>query len=318
MDCAVIPSKRHRGFVTVSTCDFFYPNVESPFVQGQIAAANVLSDMYAMGVTDIDSVLMILAASLDMDERTRMIVARQFILGFDATTVRAAVAEHPSRQASLLAGGQSILNPWPIIGGCASSICTEDEMIMPVNAVAGDVLVLTKPLGTQLAVNVKQWSHTPDDVKFTRLSALNPPMSRYDVLYAFHSAQDNMVRLNVEASRLMHKYCAHAATDVTGFGYLGHADALVKNQVNAVDFELHTMPVIRRMMEVSDLANFSLRRGLSPETSGGLLVAISADSVDAFCADLKAVSGHDSWIVGRVVPGTRTARLTDSPRIIDV
>lgn len=131
----------------VSTTDFFFPNVEDPYLQGRIALANVLSDLYAMGVAEVDSVLMILAASLDMDESSRDIVARQFIKGFDDAANDAGTA---------VTGGQTVKNPWPIIGGVAKSVCREEDFIRPINAQVGDVIILTKPLGTQVAVNVRQ------------------------------------------------------------------------------------------------------------------------------------------------------------------
>ena len=62
MDCSIVPSKRYPDFSVISTTDFFFPLVESPFEQGRIACANVLSDMYALGVTDVDNVLMLIAA----------------------------------------------------------------------------------------------------------------------------------------------------------------------------------------------------------------------------------------------------------------
>jgi selenide,water dikinase len=80
--------------------------------RGRIACANVLSDLYAMGVSDVESVLMILAASLDMPAEWRLLVTRQMMEGFNAAAL---LADCP------VSGGQSILNPWAIIGGTASA-----------------------------------------------------------------------------------------------------------------------------------------------------------------------------------------------------
>jgi len=148
MDCSVIPSKKYKDLFVVSTTDFFYPLVEDPYTQGKIAAANVLSDMYALGVVDVDNLLMLLASSLNiknLDDRN--IVTKYMIKGFD---------DQCKMADTQVSGGQTVMNPWPIIGGVANSICKMQDIIMPVNAVVGDVIVLTKPLGTQVAVNAKQ------------------------------------------------------------------------------------------------------------------------------------------------------------------
>jgi len=75
MDCSIVPMKRH-GLSMISTCDFFYPLVDDPYMQGRIGACNVLSDMYAMGIHQIDNVLMILAVSKNMDLSIRDAVTR--------------------------------------------------------------------------------------------------------------------------------------------------------------------------------------------------------------------------------------------------
>ena len=107
MDCSIVPSSQYKDFCIVSTTDFFYPLVEDPYLQGRVGAANVLSDMYALAVTNIDNVLMILAASLDIDEASRNIVTKQMMRGFNDCCLLADTN---------VTGGQSVLNPWPIIG----------------------------------------------------------------------------------------------------------------------------------------------------------------------------------------------------------
>jgi len=114
MDSSVVPSKKYKDLFVVSTTDFFYPLVEDPYQQGRIAGCNVLSDMYAMGVYDIDNVLMLLATSSDMILSDREKVTRMMMKGFDD------LCKEADTQVS---GGQSIVNPWPIIGGVAKSIC---------------------------------------------------------------------------------------------------------------------------------------------------------------------------------------------------
>ena len=155
----------------------------------------------------------------------------------------------------------------------------------------GDVLVLTKPLGTQVAVNAHQWLDLPD-----RWNRIKLVVSEDDVRKSYLRAIDSMARLNrtgssadsflspsqllrllikmfywrIQAARMMHKYNAHAATDVTGFGLLGHAQNLAAHQKNEVAFVIHNLPVIAKMAAVAKACGnmFQLMQGLSAETSG--------------------------------------------------
>jgi selenide, water dikinase len=108
-------------------------------MQGRIACCNVLSDLYAMGVPRVDHMLMVLGVSLEMPEVAREITTREMIRGFNDCATDAGTK---------ITGGQSIMNPWPIIGGIANVMLQEDEFIRPNNGQPGDVIILTKPLGT--------------------------------------------------------------------------------------------------------------------------------------------------------------------------
>lgn len=130
----------------ISTTDFFYPLVEDPYMQGRISCCNVLSDIYAMGIDRVDHMLMILGISLQMQESDREVVTREMMRGFNDCATEAKTR---------ITGGQSIMNPWPMIGGVANVMCHQSEYIRPNHGRAGDKLVLTKPLGTQPAVNMK-------------------------------------------------------------------------------------------------------------------------------------------------------------------
>lgn len=118
----------------------------------------------------------------------------------------------------------------------------------------------------------------------------------------------------------MHKYGAHGATDVTGYGLLGHAQNLAKNQKAEVSFVIHNMPVIAKMAAVAKACGnmFSLVQGLSPETSGGLLLCLPREQAASFCKDIEKQDGYPAWIIGIVEKGNRTARIIDKPRIIEV
>jgi len=305
MDCSVIPSKKYKDLFVVSTTDFFYPLVEDPYLQGQIACCNVLSDMYAMGVYDIDNVLMILAASQDMEESDREVCTKLMIKGFND---QCKLAE------TQVSGGQSILNPWPMIGGVAKSICRLPDIIMPTGAVSGDVIVLTKPLGTQVAVNIKQWSNA----EATWEARVQNVITRKTGMRAYALACKTMSHLNKNAARLMHTHGAHATTDVTGFGILGHATNLAGNQKAAVDFRIHTLPILKGMVEVNKLVNFKLTLGFSAETSGGLFICLPKPNAVRFMLDMKETDGSTCWLVGDVVDGTNKAFIVESPTIVEI
>ena len=131
---------------------------------------------------------------------------------------------------------------------------------------------------------------------------------------------ESMGRLNLNAARLMHKYQAHCSTDVTGFGILGHAANLAEAQKASVDLVVHTVPIICKMRAVSDACgiNFQLMQGYSAETSGGLLVCLPKDQAPCYISELKQLDGSDSWIIGYVIEGNRSASLAKDLRVIEV
>uniref|UniRef100_A0A8D9AFE6 Selenide, water dikinase n=3 Tax=Cacopsylla melanoneura TaxID=428564 RepID=A0A8D9AFE6_9HEMI len=305
MDSSVIPL-RHGGLSLVQTTDFFYPLVDDPYMMGKIACSNVLSDLYAMGVTECDNLLMLVAVSTKMTEKERDVVIPLMLRGFKDSALEAGTA---------VTGGQTVVNPWCTIGGVATTVCQPNEYIVPDNAVVGDVLVLTKPLGTQVAVNAHQWLDQPE--RWNRIKLI---VSEDDVRKAYQRAMDSMARLNRIAARLMHKYNAHGATDVTGFGLLGHAQTLAKHQKNEVSFVIHNLPVIAKMAAVAKACGnmFQLLQGHSAETSGGLLICLPREQAAAYCKDIEKQEGYQAWIIGIVEKGNRTARIIDKPRVIEV
>jgi len=245
---------------------------------------------------------------LEMNTTHANIVTKQLIKGFDDAAKEAGVP---------VSGGQTVKNPWPIIGGVAKSICKMEDIIMPVNAVAGDVIVLTKPLGTQLVVNALQWMGNPDPKKWNSIQSV---LSREEMIRATSIATASMVRLNKNGSMLMHKHKAHAATDVTGFGIIGHARNLASNQKEKVSFRIHTLPIIRTMAAVDKLTvpTFGLLEGRSAETSGGLFVCLPKANAEAFIKELEAIDKEPAWLIGDVVEGDNSATIVENPRIIDV
>lgn len=312
MDSSIMPTR--HGVTLVQTTDFFYPLVEDPYKQGKIACANVLSDLYAMGISHCDNMLMLVAASRDMTPEDRTIVTRLMIEGFH---------DHARSAGTHVTGGQTVLNPWPIIGGVATGVVLDSEVIVPTQIAAGHVMVLTKALGTQVAVNLKQWVRS-DKARWAKASEV---ISEDQVNQAFLKAEASMIRLNRTGAELMHTHGSAGATDVTGFGLLGHAGNLAGNQVAPVVIRVHTLPIIAGM-DVADshMGNmFKLLAGRSAETSGGLFAALpTRQKALDFIRDIKERDGMDAWIVADVVERDQaihpknTAIIVDTPTIIHV
>jgi selenide,water dikinase len=330
LDCS-IRETRQGGHFVISTTDFFFPLVDNPYLQGRIGAANVLSDLYAEGVEHCDFVLMLLAACRDMKPMERTICTNLMVKGFRDACTEAETA---------VTGGQTVLNPWPIIGGVATSVVTREEYVSSDGACIGDVLVLTKPLGTQIAVNVHEWRKRHErekseggDSHWNRILEEGKDggalLTDSDAERMMHMAVRSMSKLNRFAGRLMTRHNAHAATDVTGFGILGHAQNLMDNQIEECGVELHTLPCIANTLRVNDkILDFKLREGYSAETSGGLLISLTESDALAYCTELRELesAAHQyinedfgPWIIGKVVKNTdRKAAITENAVYLEV
>lgn len=161
-------------------------------------------------------------------------------------------------------------------------------------------------------MNAHQWLDEPK-----RWSTIENVVTREDVLTAYRAAELSMARLNRTGARLMRKYNAHAATDVTGFGIKGHAENLVKHQSAGVSFRIHTLPIFAHMAEIARTSakaglDFKLFDGFSAETSGGLLVCLPRDSAEAFCQEMQDIDKVPAWIIGDVIEGSGEVTLADS------
>lgn len=136
----------------LTSLDFFYPLHDDPYKQGQITVCNVLSDVYASGVTDIDHFLVVLSLSTEMSRAQREAVAVDIMRGMEDKLEEAG---------TVIGGGQTVFNPWVTTGGSVTAFFDSQregfELFSNRDAVPGDVLVLTKPLGTQLAINFAQY-----------------------------------------------------------------------------------------------------------------------------------------------------------------
>lgn len=309
MDSAVIPVSRHPGMFLVQTVDFFYPLIDDPYLMGKIAFANVVSDVYATGVATIDKIKMIISAPDTFTEKQRDVVIPLIIKGFK---------DSASEIKTNVDIDWMAVNPWCIIGGIATSVCHESEILFPTAAQAGDVLVLTKPLGTQIATNAYIWmKEDSDEWKKLRNSG---NVTQETITQMYETAANSMSFLNKTAADLMHKYNGHAATDVTGFGLLGHAQNLAIFQKENVSFELHTLPIIKHVLTAAKILNREtrLREGKAVETSGGLLIAMPQSKAQEYCEEFEQLSGFKAFIIGNVFKGEKKAQMSENINFIEV
>lgn len=316
MDCSIQPLKRKKDLFQISTTDFFFPLINDPYIMGKIACANVLSDLYALGVEYCDNMLMLLSSSRKLSAEENDVCLKLIMRGFRDLAAEADTS---------VTGGQTVINDDLLLGGVAMSVCDKTEFIEPTKAQAGDVLVLTKPLGTQVAVNFFQWM---DSSKFRHLwdkcTQHDPEaLTKEAAIEAYQKSMDSMSRLNQNAAKLMHKYKSHGATDVTGFGILGHTNNLLQNQEkwNELDFVIDTLPIIKNMIKVETAMGnmFKLLKGYSAETSGGLLVILpSEDAAKAYCDEFRKVDGNDAWIVGHVTKGSGKSHISETAEVLEV
>lgn len=260
----------------VQTVDFFPPIADDPYLFGQIAAANALSDVYAMG-GEPKLCLNIMAVPESMPKEAVHDLLRG---GYDKVYEAGA----------LITGGHSILDEEPKYGLAVTGFVHPDKMLTNSGAKPGDVLLFTKPLGTGVLTTAAK-----ADMASPEAMAL---------------AQKLMTTLNKAARDAMVKYRVHACTDVTGFGLLGHGLELAQGSgveleidVGAVDFipaaaELAKMGILPEgMYRNRSFAEGSVDPGRAelwqqdllydPQTSGGLLIAVDPADAEALFRELK-------------------------------
>lgn len=257
-------------------------------------------------MSDIDEVKIILSLPEELSVDDQQVVSTQIIEGF--------------RSSAKIAGCRLTIqnvniNPWCIIGGVASSVCRREEIVFPNRAQSGDLIVLTKPLGTQLATNAQIWRDENSENWIKLKEVLSD--AQLDEMYS--KAVKSMITLNLHGSRLMRKFDAHAATDITGFGLVGHAENLLKFQNNKIDFVIEKFPIIRSVKQIAETLNrmTRLNQGTMVETSGGLFIVLNPANVGEFCDEFYASTGDECWIIGRVQNGNGQV-LVENPEIFEV
>ena len=273
----------------IGTLDFFPPIVDDPRTYGEIAAANALSDIFAMGGR------VLFALSVAAIPESMPVDVFRAILDGAAAKVREA--------GGVLAGGHTIRDPEPKYGLAVIGVAHPDRLLRKGGARPGDRLLLTKPLGTGLLVSGRRLGRTAD-VDLT-------------------AAVDSMRQLNRAAAEVLVAAGVPSATDVTGFGLLGHGLEMARAAGMRFVFEAAALPALDGALEIArsgvetggaahnrrftapalevadDIPSELVTLAHDPQTSGGLLAAVPRDLVARVERGLAA-AGIPAWWIGRV------------------
>jgi selenide, water dikinase len=268
--------------------------VDDAYDYGAIAAANSLSDVYAMGGVPFVA-LTVAALPPDLD----VSVSQQIIRG---------LAEKTAESGAVIAGGHTIQDKEPKVGLVVIGFVDEGAILRKDGLQVGDRLVLTKPLGFGVTTTaLKQGQAPPEDVS---------------------EVVDWMKKLNRAAAELATRFNLRAATDITGFSFLGHASEMAEGAGVGLRINFSTMPFIScakkhaaawrfpggafdNKLHYADHVEFDPAISeenqmllFDPQTSGGLLLGVPEGQIEAFLAAANATD-QSAWLVGEVTPGDR-------------
>lgn len=276
----------------IMTVDFFTPVVDDPYLFGQIAAANALSDIYAMGGRPL------LALNVACFPNCLPVEVISGIMRGGADKVIEAGA--------LIGGGHTVQDDEPKYGLAVIGLIHPDEVLSNATARPGDVLVLTKPLGTGI-IN----------------TAIKGGLAGEE---AYRAAVEQMAALNKDAAACVKEAGASACTDITGFGFLGHAAEMAGASKVSFLIESSAVPLLPGALEFAGMGlipagAYDNRRFLGekvtfaegssqemqdvlydPQTSGGLLVAVDQARAGAMVEEMRRAGVLSAGVVGRVVP----------------
>ena len=273
----------------VQSVDFFTPIVDDPRTYGRIAAANALSDIYAMGGRPLTVMNLVgFPACLEHD------VLVEILKGG---------AEKVLEAGAVIVGGHTVEDDEPKYGLAVTGLVDPARLVTTVGAQPGDVLVLTKPLGTGILA-----------------TALKGEMIREEQMA---DAIHNMAMLNKNASEVMLQVGINACTDITGFGLLGHALELAEASKVGIEIDASALHIYPQVLELAAiglvpagsyhnrehyLPNVINREQIAPEivdiladpqTSGGLLIVIASERLQQLTTQLES-AGCDAFEIGRV------------------
>ena len=275
----------------IQTVDFFTPVVDDPYMFGQIAAANALSDIWAMGGEPVVALNIVCFPNcLDPE-----------ILG----EILAGGAAKVKEAGAVLAGGHSIQDDEPKYGLCVSGIVHPDKIFKNYGARPGDMLLLTKPIGSGIVnTAVKGDMASPEVAK--------------EVI-------EVMSLLNRKGKKIVERHEVHACTDITGFGLAGHAMEMALPSKVTLELDVHKIPYIRESLDYADMGlipagayrnrdhlgdRFKFDQveqryadlAVDPQTSGGLLIAVPESEVDAILRDADELEMEfKPSVIGRVL-----------------
>jgi len=276
--------------------DFFTPVVDDPYLFGQIAAANALSDLYAMGARPVLALNIVGFPKKGLDRA----ILRRILQGG---------ADKVAEAGAALGGGHSVDDPEIKYGLCVIGTVSPKRFVSNSGARPGDRLILTKPLGTGILTTALKGG------------LLSPEDSAYEHLI------ETMVTLNRAAAEAMMEVGVNAATDITGFGLLGHALEMAEASGVTLSFRLSRIPILPRTMEYlkmgmspeGDLANQSFCEkkvrvfpGVDPlrlavlydaQTSGGLLLSVPPEKAELLHRRLLEKGVVEAALVGEVKEG---------------
>jgi len=275
----------------ISTVDFITPPVDDPYWFGQIAAANSLSDVYAMGGTPILALNLVMFPSKALD----LALLKEILRGGNDKVLEAGAC---------MAGGHSVDDNEPKYGLSVTGLVHPGRIWTNAGARSGDALVLTKPLGTGVLFNANRSGKLP----YGELEALLPTVAT----------------LNAKARETAMRFPVHACTDVTGFGIMGHSVEMARAAGVRIELDYRSLPFHPNALEMyrrgettgSNRPNrkavegfWDLRLKLSsaeeellfdPQTSGGLLLCLPESSADELVRALKSAGLGAAVCIGRV------------------
>jgi selenide,water dikinase len=283
------------GIAVLNTLDFFTPMVDEPEIQGRIAGSNVTSDIYALAVTNIISILSILAFPENMPDE----LAVGMLKGF---------GDFCREMGAPVVGGHTIRNPWPIIGGAATGVADPDKIVYTRGAKAGDELFLTKPLGIAPAMAAYRLRKEDEGKELLK----NIPDDLVEA--AVTEAIDGMTSSNKPVAEAMQKVPVHAATDVTGFGLTGHAGNMAI--LGKVDIVIDQLPVIRGTPVLAELFGYPLLIGEAKETAGGMLIAVAKKDTTDLLGELDKRKVR-YFNVGYVKEGIGSVQVMKDAKVVE-
>jgi len=278
----------------VQSVDFFTPVVDDPYRYGQIAAANALSDLFAVGARPLTALNLVAFPIRLLGQEVL-----QLILAGGDERVRAAGA--------VIAGGHSIEDDEPKYGLSVTGIVDPAKMLTPCGCRSGDQLVLTKPLGTGLLTTALK----------------GQVLSEADISVAI----EGMIMLNQQAAAVALQVGVTACTDITGFGLVGHALELAEASKVGLQIFLNQLPAYPRALEMAAIGlipegtyrnrEYYFRRVVGqeqvdpllldllcdPQTSGGLLVSVAPERLTDLMTQL-AEAGVAAFHIGRAIEAT--------------